>query len=714
MSLKDLSLKGLYDSDKDDLLNDFYIPVLSESIIYKRVAGFFSSNALAIAAKGIVKFIENGGTIQLIANVILSEKDQEEIKKAIKEKESEIINEIENLEDTLKKGQISLLGWMIKNDKLEIKIAVVQKGIEHKKKGVLEDKEGNKISFSGSDNETLKGWIENDEEFHVFCSWREEEANRHLNPDIKGFDYLWNDEAKKVKVYPVSEAFRRGLVKTAPKNDEKFKELSKEVTEKLLKKNKEIIENKKEIQEVEEKQKEQTEELILRGYQSQAVDDWFKNKEKGFFRMATGTGKTETAIGVIKQLLEKDKSFFVIIVVHGQSLLNQWINKLKKYGFSSRGASSTFPNWRKEFRKEAMGVSLGYEKLSIFVTTYQTFSSEDFVTIVKTLECNTLLTCDEVHHAGAPKFRKGLIRNYLYRLGLSATPERWFDEEGTSFLENYFGKTAYSFSMKRAMSEINPATKKTYLCQYRYHPILVNLTIEENEEFIELSKKIGRRYHLLGEYDRKDSQLLRLALKRSDIKKNARLKIHELEKLFVELGDSLEYCIIYCTGKQMNDVKDLLQKYNRIYCEFTQHQKPAEREKILKEFKLGREKGGYNVILAIDCLNEGIDIPSAKIGIFLENSLNPIEFIQRRGRLLRQSNNKKEAIMYDFIVEPSFEGLDDKDYWEKERKEIQKEFDRFIEFSHLSLNTQESLEKMKNIIKKYSLVIRVREENDVL
>ena len=167
MGLKDVNLKAVYYSDEDNLLMDFYIPVLANSAKYDRIAGYFSSNSLAIAAKGIAALIESRGKIRMIANVFLSEEDQEAIRRALLEKEKEVLTEIENLEDQLKKDHIRMLGWMVKENRLEMKIAVVKTGIEHQKIGILEDSEGNKVSFSGSENETARGWLFNDEQFHV-------------------------------------------------------------------------------------------------------------------------------------------------------------------------------------------------------------------------------------------------------------------------------------------------------------------------------------------------------------------------------------------------------------------------------------------------------------------------------------------------------------------------------------------------------------------
>jgi len=721
MSLKKLNLKYSYDSDDCDILNDFYIPVLSNATSYKRIAGFFSSNSLAVAALGLSQFIKNEGKIQLISNIVLSREDYQKIKEISEEKifenaENAFIESLDQIEDELIKDHIKMLGWMLKNNHLEMKVALVKNGIYHQKIGILEDSEKNVVSFSGSDNETKKGWLDNIEEFHVFCSWRPEE-HQHINDNVTRFEKFWNNEAKRTKVFPISDAVKREIIRIAPVNDIEFEKLSEEVARKLN----ETCKKKREsqditlVQSIDSKNIVPTNNLILRDYQKQAIDAWFNNDGKGFFRMATGTGKTETAIGLVHQLIEKKKPIFIVIAAQGQSLVDQWIVKLKSYGFSSRGASSnpSHSNWQKELATKIMGISCGYEDYSIFVTTYQTFSSEKFLALVNKINCNSLIICDEVHHAGAPEFREGLVEKYKYRLGLSATPERWFDDEGSKYIDSYFGKVVFSFSMRRAMHDINPSTGKPFLCSYKYYPTLVDLTFEENEEYLKLTKEIGRRYNFNKNKNSDDSALKTLIFRRTAVKNNAILKLDELEKIFTELGDSLKFCIIYCSGKQMGEVKKLLNRSKRIYHEFTQYLNPKQREDILRKFEQGRASGGYDVLLAIDCLNEGIDLPSAKIGIFLENSQNPIEFIQRRGRLLRPSPGKDEAIFFDFIVIPNFKGLDP-NYKEIEGKEIQKEFNRFMEFAHLSENTQESLKKMQNIVSLYNLMINIEPEEDGL
>ena len=676
MSLKDLNLKGLYDSDRDNLLNDFYIPVLSNSVKYKRIAGFFSSNALAIAAKGISKFIENGGKIQLIANVIISEEDQEAIKKAIEEKEKKIIHEIETMDDALKKGHIRLLAWMIKNDKLEIKIAVLPKGIEHKKKGVLEDSEGTKISFSGSDNETMKGWLENDEEFHVFCDWIEGDKERHLDPDIKGFDILWNDLANKVMVFPISEAFKKGFLKTAPKDDEEFKRLSKEVIEELIKTNnmKYTLYKKPESKKINKHNLES----YLRPYQKDAIDAWKNNQYKGILKMATGTGKTFVAISAMKMLFEKKENQFVVIAVPTQLLVSQWFNELKDLGYTNIIKVMADRNkWSYQLKGSILKNELGHEKEIIIVSTYDSFCSDHFKQLIEKWNGEKLLICDEVHHSWAPTYKTGLLDSYNYRLGLSATPERYMDDLGTKHMQEYFSGIVYEFNINQAIPD--------FLVEYEYYAEIVELTQDEKLEYEKLSHYIAKKIaQNKGEID-EDTFIM--ILKRAKITTNSESKWAAFEKILDDIGN-MKKTLIYCSDKQIEKVKYILRSRRITAHEITYRQPLNHRNEIIRLF----ESDDYQAIVAMKVLDEGIDVPGIERAIILASSGNPIEFIQRRGRILRKSKNKNFSKIHDILVFPWKdvpEHISDTDL-----SVIHKEIARIEEFAKSSSNPLEVMNKI--------------------
>tara|TARA_Y100000031_G_scaffold157008_1_gene214926 strand:+ start:4613 stop:6709 length:2097 start_codon:yes stop_codon:yes gene_type:complete len=691
MSLKDLNLKGLYDSDRDNLLNDFYIPVLSESISYKRIAGYFSSNALAIAAKGIKKFVDNGGKIQLIANVILSEKDQEAIKGAIKEKEAKMIKEIETMDDALKKGHLKLLAWMIKKDKLEIKIAVVQKGIEHKKKGILEDSEGNAISFSGSDNETVKGWLENDEEFHVFCSWIEGDKKRHLEADIESFNKLWDDEANKVRVYPVSEAFREGFVKTAPKDDDEFKILSKVITEELLRLNEES-----------RKLFSKKEDISLYYFQKKAVNEWIKKNKSGYFEMATGTGKTFTAIYGLKKILKDNPKLGVIISVPTNPLIVQWKKELIKQGFEDSQiccCSSDYSGWKKTFRRYTL---LETEQNLIFIFTYQSLCSNGIQSIIDNTSRDYVIVCDEMHHAGAPKFSKCLNPKIKYRLGLSATPIRARDIEGNQILIEYFNKSPLLvFDIGRALKEVNPRTGKTYLCPYNYYFETVELSDNEHEEYRKLSRLIA-----MQKSKEESDDKFQPDKKRALLISCASEKISILDTIIKNIikEKKQKRMLFYCQSfkskdigeKQIDSVKRILDKNHFNHLEFTSKFDDMEfRTSILNALK----SDTVDAVVSIKCLDEGIDIPEVRTAVILASSSNSAEFIQRRGRILRNSPGKTHAEIYDFLVGPQ-ENIDLK---QSDVSLIKREFKRAIEYAKHSLNYKEMENKIYKWINIYGL-----------
>lgn len=700
MSLKDLNLNGLYDSDKDDLLNDFYIPALSESKSYKRIAGFFSSNALAIAAKGISKFIENGGKIQLIANVILSENDQNAIKQAIICKEKELIDEINSLDDALKYGHIQLLAWMIKSGRLEIKIAVVPKGIEHKKKGILEDNQGNILSFSGSDNETLKGWLENDEEFHVFCNWIEGESKRHLIPDIESFDQLWNDNANDVKVFSISNAFKQNLIKTAPKDDSEFKEISKHITEELLRENKERI----------IKRKKSKETISLRYYQLEAIKQWVNHKYNGIYEMATGTGKTFTAISSLSELYKKLDKLVVVICCPYNHLITQWSKDLERKGIKEKIiiADSSNPLWKDELSNYSTFINRNYFNRIIVITTYKTFSSELFIRLINNFKTDRLLIADEMHWSGAETYSKGLTENYTYRLGLSATPERYFDDEGSAKIINYFGGTVFKFDLKRAITEIDPQTNKSYLTPYNYYPQFIELEPDEFEDYQLLTKKMSRIFLAKGDKSKNNELLQRLAEKRQKIILNASQKI-DLFKDLINSFKKIEYLLVYCSEKQIDIVQKILGELGIVNHRFTgeegttpnkKYNGLSEREFLLKKFA----DGTYQALVAMKCLDEGVDVPPARTAIILASSGNPKEYIQRRGRILRRYEGKEMADIYDILVIPSLTGKIPEETKELEKKILSKEIKRYEEFSSIANNHLEALNKIFPIKRKYNLV----------
>ncbi len=185
MGFIDLNLKKAYSYENDEILFDFYIPVMEVAVEYHRIAGFFSSSSLAVAARGVLGLIRNDGLMKLVTSPKLTKSDfkiiQEAEMKPEKYYEKKILEELDSCENEFIRNHLSLLGWMLVHDKLEIKIAMPYDddsisydefiGIFHPKVGIFTDEFDNKLSFSGSVNESARGWLENFEEFKVFRGW---------------------------------------------------------------------------------------------------------------------------------------------------------------------------------------------------------------------------------------------------------------------------------------------------------------------------------------------------------------------------------------------------------------------------------------------------------------------------------------------------------------------------------------------------------------
>jgi superfamily II DNA or RNA helicase len=303
-----------------------------------------------------------------------------------------------------------------------------------------------------------------------------------------------------------------------------------------------------------------------------------------------------------------------------------------------------------------------------------------------------LLIVDEVHGIGSTKQLNGLHGAYDYRLGLSATPERWFDEEGTNVLLNYFGGVIFEFDIGDALNTVNPDTGEFYLTPYIYKPIIVELNDEEYDYYMNLSMKIAQLLRKKTKTAKDQEDKLKLCLKRKNIVNNAEAKIIKLKEILQENKD-IKYLIIYCSPQQLKIVQRILNEFNITQHKFTHVEKIkkdveygglTEREYLIKKF----EDGSYRALIAMKCLDEGVDIPSARNAIIMSSTSNPREHVQRRGRILRRFSGKKEAIIYDLLV---FQN-DGTDFG---KKLTQREARRYREFAENAKNSLECINSLK-------------------
>nr|WP_319375812.1 DEAD/DEAH box helicase family protein [uncultured Methanoregula sp.] len=692
MSFQNIHLKHSYSSEKDNLVDDFYIPVLKEANIYRRVTGYFSSSSLFIAARGFSEFIKKGGHFQFILNVQLSDEDYEHIEKGIQSPEeiiqSRFLSDLSDLEDECKRNHAKVIGWLISNNLMEIKVGfienkVVGHEILHQKLGILEDPEKNIITFVGSNNESKSGWLHNSEKFKVFFSW-EEPYHDSIKEDIDEFNDLWNNRAKKTRVIPFPEAIKQNLINT-------YKNGIYPIDDLLV-----GVEGVCDSDLRYGKKKSTT--ISLRQYQYEAIEAWFANQCQGIFEMATGTGKTYTAIGALQELLKREKKLITVVCAPFLHLTTQWEQNIRQMGVELPivYASGMDPKWKDKCTEKILDNRLGKLPHFIILATHDTISSDKFIEIMEDLKAPALLIADEVHGMGSIERVHGLIEKYQYRLGLSATPHRYFDELGTKKLLKYFNKTVYEFNLHRAINEINPATGESFLVPYEYHLLFAELNSEEMEKYALISRQIAILF-LKTHKTRDEDLLLEKRLRdRQDILKNAAGKYPLFQELVKQLknGDSISHTLVYCSPQQIEPTQGIIRDIGKIVQhkftsgeDATRHQEKysfmTEREYLLENF----DKGNYHVLVAIKCLDEGVDVPSTRNAILMCSSGNPKEYIQRRGRVLRRFPGKVKAIIYDFAAVPNIS--DARLNPEIEQKMFNSQLKRLEEFAQDAMNESE-------------------------
>jgi superfamily II DNA or RNA helicase len=690
-------------------VEDFYILVLKEAHIYRRVTGYFSSSSFFIAARGFSEFIKKGGHFQFILNVQLSDEDYEQIEKGIKSPEeiiaSRFLLDLSDLEDECKKNHAKVIGWLISNNQMEIKVGFIEKRVTgreilHQKLGILDDSEKNIITFVGSNNESKSGWLHNSEKFKVFFSW-ERYYQDSIKEDIAEFDDLWNNRATKTRVIPFPDAVKENLINIYNKDFYPLEDLL------------ERIDSISELNAMKNYGSDKTRVIALRQYQNEAIDAWFANNCQGIFEMATGTGKTFTAIGALQKLLKQEKKLITIICAPFLHLTPQWEQNIREMGVDIPiiYASSIDPRWKDKCIEKVFDNRLGNIPQFIILTTHDTLSSEKFIGIIEDVKAPVLLIADEVHGMGSVEHLNGLIEKYQFRIGLSATPNRYFDELGTKKLLRYFDKTVYEFNLHRAINEINPTTNESYLVPYEYHPIFAELDQEEMDRYAILSIQIAILYSKKHRTKEEELLLEKRLRDRQDILKNA----SEKYPLFTELINRLykkenqSHTLVYCSPQQIEPVQDIIRQSRKIIQhKFTSEEDAThpqvkysgktEREYLLEKFA----EGEYDVLVAIRCLDEGVDVPSTRNAVLMCSSGNPKEYIQRRGRVLRRFPGKDKAIIYDFTAVPNVR--DARLNPAIEQKIFDSQMKRLAKFAKDSMNESEVLRQIFEEKKKYGVL----------
>lgn len=695
---RELKLKSSYRSDSDNIYCDFLEKCLKNSISYDRAVGYFTSDSLYLLLEGVENLINNNGIMRVVTSPMLSEKDVIALKNL---NDKEVINL--KIEKELKKffsGEeddiTKIFAWLIMKNILQIKIAYQKHdiGIYHEKFGIFRDIEGSKVAFSGSVNETIGGMSRNFESIDVYSSLDGKKDLERIENKERDFKKLWENKTNKIEVIDIDEAIKKEIISKAPTDEEIVLILDKRYKKKII------------------KGLTKPKWLNVRDYQIEAFKNWKNNDCKGILEMATGSGKTLTALNIMTEI-SKNKRMFFIVVCPQTYLVRQWAEEIKEFGVKSIICNSENKNWKNEINNKLFLLNENELDVTVAVVTNKTLQNISFVRALRRVKKDVMIVVDECHNIGSSSFEEFLEKEELkkisLKLGLSATPDREGDQKGNEIIEKYLGNVVFQFSLEDAI-------KGGFLTNYKYYPYFVTLSEEEEKEYIELSKKIASmsfsKNSNLKDRKKESTPLEMLLFKRARLLNLTNSKIEKLLEVIDE--DSFNNLIYVGAGKARGEYENNEQKFIHKVMEvvsksrhfklmkFTSEESKDEREVVIKKFT---EKD-INAVVAIKCLDEGINIPSIERAYILGSTSNYREYVQRRGRILRKSDNKSIAEIHDFLVVPrsyeNYQPIQDSNF-NFEKKMVEGELKRLEEYNSLALNKYRNESKLRNLKEFYGI-----------
>lgn len=724
----DWSLDRDYKTGSENEPMQFYLDGLANSNEFSLLLGYFSSSAINLLSVGFATFISKGGKMKMVINHLLSAKDKEAVWR-VEENPNEI--RVFDLTDAVSLGRVldeydthffECLAYLISEKRIQIKVIRPKngKGIAHYKSGVFSDGKDT-IGYQASCNFTYYGLSENIEQLEAFLSWENGRSNKLINKQKKLIDDYFNEIDEDVEYVSVSE------IEVVLKDRFGKKDINELLVqeEQLLKKKQSLTSNPK-IKKTIAKLHSDIEVIRRsprfpypegpREYQINAYNKWIGNEFKGMFAMATGTGKTITSLNCLLNEFKKTGIYRAIITVPTTALVEQWKKECAKFNFKNIITVSSKENWDTNlafFNTASKLIDASY----IVIVTYASLPRPKFQSYFTQLPKDTILIADETHNLGSQGLLKLLPNIHLEkRIGLSATPNRKFDEQGNQIIQDFFNDQPpyiVSYSMEEAL-------KIGWLCNYTYYPHIVKLTDQEMEKYKVLSLQLLR----MGLFDketgafRSTPEIEKKLLERKRIIHKAANKLESFKAILrseFDKRNNLKYTLIYVpegvessfdeTDYSIETVEEnrLINDYTKAVSQtddsimvkqFTANS--SNREEILKNF----EESNIHVLTSMKCLDEGVDVPRSELAIFCASTGNPRQFIQRRGRVLRLHKDKTHATIHDLVVVPE---ITDRSSFEMEKGLIKKELERVVDFAKLAMNKTDTYNIFKRTLDYYNI-----------
>ncbi|WP_371392237.1 DEAD/DEAH box helicase family protein [Glycocaulis abyssi] len=627
-------------------MEDFYFPTLSVATKYDRAVGFFSASTISYAAQALSVFVKRGGQIRLILGAFSERGDLEAVKQGYREKEiadkigTELLSTISNVSDELFQNRFETLSWLVAHGRLDVKIALRERGMYHDKVGIITDEVGDQVVFAGSANESTHALLptHNYELINVFRTWVPEHAEFY-DPHIESFERLWKDESQGTAVIDMPTAVRDKLISVARSLEyTPDPEIEAAIAARVLSRTGSVVSS------TSGKPREPAtingQPFKMRDHQIAALAAWkAKGDFQGTFDLATGAGKTITAIHAIVKLSEAIDGLACVIAAPYQNLADQWVDILSNFNIYPVKCYVSRAQWEDRLRNMVHELTMGSRKFGAIVVVNRTLKSPEFQECLSKISGNRLLWIgDECHHHTSKAYEGFLPTHARYRIGLSATPEHYLDEERNERLNEFYGNIVSSYTLKQAIMD-------KVLTPYVYYPHIVEFTEAEADEFVDLSEQIGRiMARQNGKASEMSPQLTGLLMRRARLVGSAANKLPTLQAVLTG-GKPTQHTLFYCgdgtvesdeeqTGavdsvnegrRQVEAVSALLHGMSWDVSRFTSRESRKDRDNILENFRLGI----IDAMVAIRCLDEGIDVPACSTAYILASSRDPRQFVQR-------------------------------------------------------------------------------------
>lgn len=606
MSLRALPTEPELGTSTTRLIEQFYAPALSSSVTYDRGVGYFTSAWLRMAANGLADLASNGGRARILASPILDPEDCAAIARGVDARTNPALlrsleQAITELANDLESNTLDALAWMLADGVLDFKIAIPTGELDgdfHDKFGIFWDTAGNGISFHGSQNDSQRAF-RNYEAISVFYSWVDEREHQRVKNHQARFNNLWDNGDANLRVYEMPDAVRRNLLQYVTRAPRPY---------------------------ASQKTAGKTEVSLKWRHQTEALGAFLAAKH-GILEMATGTGKTRTSIQILEELIARDQVTTVIVAAHGTDLLDQWHTELIRRNCS-------FPIFRAYTTHREAQSYINDPSRTVLLTSRMNLA--DITTrLPSQLIKKGMIICDEVHGMGSPALvanLDGKIQGFAYRLGLSATPEREYDEAGNEFIEREIGPVIFKFDLKTAI-------QRSILCPLSY----IELEYEfSDEDKADVAAAI-RRHHAkqrAGEAAPKEVLFQEIAR----IKKLSRNKLPVFREYLGRNPGIAQRCLIFVeTAEYGMLVQDMLMERG---VDFHTYYGDDDRQNLPRF-----ARGELDCLITCHRISEGIDIRSVNNIVLFSSARAKLETVQRVGRCLRADpvNPAKRANVVDFI-----------------------------------------------------------------